>query len=191
MKNLIFILVTLPLVSFSQTKVHTQSELDHIAEINLLRSNPSAYIDKVKAYISNPAVDSASRRIALEEVIPVLQSTKPMPPLRVNEYCRWMLESHVGVDTVAQEVSHGHGYIWSNSWKQAGENLVCGSGGKVSSSIIVLLIDLGVDDRGHRKTLLDPIYTEISSRRVIFGDESNIFHRRVWWIDEFIAPKSK
>ena len=83
-KNLIFILVALPLVSFSQTKAHTQLELNHIAEINLLRSNPSAYVDKVKAYISNPAVDSASRRIALEEVIPALQSTKPMLPLRVN-----------------------------------------------------------------------------------------------------------
>lgn len=153
------------------------SELEVIAEINLLRSDPPGYarlrLEPLRVYYhgklffhpdrSPVPIQTIEGVAALDECIRVLESTKPMRPLFPSE----------GLTLAASEMtqeqgatkSTGHtgrsGSTMSERIERYGiwngliaENISYGFN-KPRDIVAFLLIDDGVPDRGHRVTLLD------------------------------------
>lgn len=144
-------------------------EKSMIDEINLMRSNPSAYIAHVEAYITEfqtSGWDAATVREEVRSANELIQELRNTPTLSI-------LKPYAALHKVA--IKHGKdvqgqgriGHVGSDgSWpwdrvrkmtdlSDGGENLV-GGGDNVRQSVIMLLVDSGIPSRGHRKALLDP-----------------------------------
>ncbi len=145
-----------------------------IDEINLLRANPKEYIQYVEEYIqymekevlSNSSMSSFYKE-EIETAYELINELKTMPSLSI-------LEPHQGVYRAAK--AHGE-YLYAKNifghigqkgsmpWdrilaaapnlKDGNENLV-GGPNDIRQAVLILLVDTGVESRGHRKTLLDP-----------------------------------
>ena len=155
----------------------TPSELEVIAEINLLRSDPAEYarlrLAPLRVYYhgklffhpdrSPVAIQTHEGVAALDECIRVLESAKPLPTLFPCE----------GLTLAAREMMHDQGatkrtgHVGSGGtrmperigrygeWNRLiAENISYGFR-KPKDIVAFLLIDDGVPDRGHRVTLLD------------------------------------
>jgi uncharacterized protein YkwD len=120
-------------------------EKQMVEEINLVRSNPSAYAKYVKEYIKHAEDMSKDTKAAASELITELKKTKPLAQLAISpalyvdarEYGKEMQEKNV--------IAH--------STLPYNENLSFGIE-SIRDAVIDLLIDDGVDDRGHRKNIL-------------------------------------
>lgn len=139
-----------------------------IDEINLLRSNPVAYIPYIEAYITRfqtSGWDAATVReevSSANELIQELQNTLRLPTLQPYESLHQVAIKH-GKDVQRQgrigHVGSDGSWPWDRVKKMTdlsdgGENLV-GGGDDVRESVIMLLVDSGIPSRGHRNALLD------------------------------------
>ena len=89
MKSFITILLSLLFLNcFSQ---HTAEELAYIKEVNLLRSNPKAYLEYVKNYAKN---DPTLLKIVETELVPLMDTLSPMQSLRASDEARTALEKN-------------------------------------------------------------------------------------------------
>jgi uncharacterized protein YkwD len=155
-------------------------EKQMIDEINLLRSNPKNYIQYVEEYIQymeKEVLSSSSMSSFYQEEIEtaseLINELKRTTPLSI-------LEPHRGVYRAAK--SHGEYLFAKNIFGHAGqknsmpwdrilaeasdlkdgnENLV-GGPNDIRQAVLVLLVDTGVEGRGHRKTLLDPSWSHVA-----------------------------
>ena len=182
MKKIILVFVSLVFVSpvFAQ---HTEPELAYIKEVNLLRTNPKLYADFVRKHITNRLVDSVSKRIAIMEVIPLLDTMKPLPAYIISDDIRQRLNKFKTIDSINQALTHDISFMDNTYWKQYGQNLVQSPTNYSRPSIIVLLIDVQWKNRGHRKILLNKEFTHFAVRRIVFGDEKYL-GCRIWWIQQ-------
>jgi len=115
-----------------------------INEINLLRSNPKAYSEKLRKYKN------------ADEAIGVLKAIKGLPLFKTSPGLCQAAKDHVN----DQGPKGGFGHRRSDGSQFWGENI---SYGKDTAEEIVIqwLIDDGVPDRIHRKNLLNPYYRYI------------------------------
>jgi uncharacterized protein YkwD len=155
----------------------SRSELEVLAEINLVRTNPAAYAAFLREYRRN--INGLELRIpgkkmvklkegvrAIDEAIAVLSKTKPLPPFTLSRGLTLSSRDHAK-DLVK---TAGYGHVGSDgskvgkravkygSWKKAvGENIAYGP--SIAREIVIgLLADDGVKDRRHRKVILDSNY---------------------------------
>ena len=144
-------------------------EMAMIEEINLMRSAPKAYIPFVHQYIDNfknSGWDAATVREEVNvanELIAELQQLSRLSILKPHEGLHQVAIRH-GKDIQKQAMLVHVGSDGSWPWDRvqqatnltdAGENLV-GGGTDVRESLIILLIDSGISNRGHRRNLLNP-----------------------------------
>jgi uncharacterized protein YkwD len=150
------------------------------AEVSRLRKDPRAYAARLRAY--RQRFDGKLVKVAgrvdlrtqegvrpVDEAIRVLERTRPLPPLvrsrglsaAAREHARDLSRtgqvSHRGSDGSSPDgrmERHGR-------WRGVvGENLSFASV-PAEEVVLLLLVDDGVPDRGHRKTLLNPEFRAI------------------------------
>ena len=147
------------------TSMNSQ-ELEMVNEINLLRGNPSGYIQYVDAYVSEQRrtggfpVDQA----VVDELKSELRQLGPLSILTPSQ-CIYQAAKDHGIDQKPTGDVNHEGRDGSWPWdrvrkacpnmQDGNENLVAGTP-SIRTAVILLLIDEGIPTRGHRKTLLKP-----------------------------------
>ncbi len=148
-----------------KTAYLSQEEQTMINEINLVRSNPAGYVKYVKQYIKDirsGKVFGSSTNVAYE-LIDELKRTPPLSILQPVE-CLYKAAQQHGQEAVRKGSSDHKGLDGSWPWDRAkracpqmidgNENLV-GGPDDVREAVMLLLVDDGISNRGHRKTLLN------------------------------------
>lgn len=179
-------------------KYMTIREKAMIDEINLLRKNPSGYVPFIQEYIQSMETeieaDAAMATMYQDEIssayelIEVLNVTDPLSFLKPHEGVYVAAKLH-GNDMISSKkfthVGSDGSYPWDRIIKAApdlsdgNENLV-GGPYEIRQSVIILLVDSGIPDRGHRKTLLNPHWNFVACREIgQVGDMPNS------WIQNF------
>jgi len=142
----------------------TNEETAMIDEINLIRSNPAGYVRYVEAYIQDIRSGKAfgSSTTAAYELIEELKRTGPLSVLQPIE-CLYRAAQKHGQEAIRKGSSDHQGLDGSWPWDRAkracpqmadgNENLV-GGPANIREAVMLLLVDDGISNRGHRKTLL-------------------------------------
>jgi uncharacterized protein YkwD len=174
----VLLILPVPLVSQQPPRNRYDSlAVSIIAELNRLRRDPRGYARYLESMLPNfegtllhrpgrPGLRTEEGAGAVEEAIRALRQTRAMGLLRSSSGL-----SHAARDHVRDQGPIGAlGHRGSNSstpagrmnrygrWDvAAGESIAVG-GNPARDVVLQLLIDDGVPDRGHRKTLLDRDY---------------------------------
>ena len=143
----------------------SSEELAMLDEINLMRSNPVAYIPYVEQYkrdIRSGKSFGSSIEVC-DELIAELRRTPPLSILKPAP-CIYNAAKKHGLDQKARGNTGHDGSDGSWPWDRVkrecpqmtdgNENLV-GGPADVREAVILLLVDDGIPSRGHRKTLLN------------------------------------
>lgn len=168
----------------------TTDEIEMVKEINLIRRNPSAYIPYVEEYIKylKDNGDWMGSSGTAMELIEELKKTPPLALLEPKE-CVYVAATKHGEDQRRKRDLGHKGSDGSNSWdrilkqctdlKDGGENLVGGQA-NIRRAVITLLVDHGISDHLHRKTLLNPDWKYVACRKL--GTVGDMPH---CWIQNF------
>jgi uncharacterized protein YkwD/LysM repeat protein len=145
----------------SNTVSFSQLETDMLSEINLLRSNPAAYIPFIEKYQKETMIPASPSTVA--ELIAELRNTPTLSRLSSSECLYQAAKNHAESQRPKGDIDHqgtDGSWPWDRarnscpSMKDGNENIV-GGPSKVRNSVIILLLDEGIPTRGHRKTLLN------------------------------------
>lgn len=138
-------------------------ELEMVKEINLLRSNPAGYVKYVEAYKRKIEAGQGFGTVATaNELIAELRSTPTLSILKPMECLYKAAKNHGEDQKPTGETDHvgtDGSYPWDrvrracSQMSNGGENLVAGPPA-VRELMMLLLIDEGISNRGHRRTLL-------------------------------------
>lgn len=143
----------------------SSEELAMLDEINLMRSNPVAYIPYIEQYKRDiqSGKSFGSSLAVCDELISELRRTPPLSILKPAP-CLYTAAKNHGLDQKARGNTGHTGSDGSWPWDRVknacqqmtdgNENLVGGLA-DVRESVILLLVDDGISNRGHRKTLLN------------------------------------
>lgn len=166
------------------------NEMEMVNEINLLRGNPSGYIQYVDAYVNEQRrtggfpVDQA----VVDELKGELRQLGPLSILSPSQ-CIYQAAKEHGIDQKPTGDVNHQGRDGSWPWdrvrkacpnmQDGNENLVAGTP-SVRTAVILLLIDEGIPTRGHRKTLLKPEWRYVGCYNV--GTVGSFPH---YWVQNF------
>ena len=161
-------------VGLTDSSFLSDVEKDVIRELNLVRTDPKGYLEKIKKYRSyfkgNNVMIPGEITLAtseglgpVDELIRELEQAKALPALKASKGLSLAAKAHVA-DTGPRGVTGHTGSDGSDPFKRmnrfgtwqntAGENISYGS--KTGESIVIqLLVDDGVSSRGHRKNILN------------------------------------
>lgn len=173
----------------------TEREKEMIKEINLVRSNPTAYVEYVEKYIYELKTDRWSDASMIgeeiktaKELIRELKSTKPMSTLQPHKGLYKASKKHGEEGKKKGELDHqgsdgswpwDRGEKYASDLTDANENLV-GGPEKVRRSVMILLVDSGIEGRGHRKNILNTEWKYVACYEVgQVGDMPN------YWVQMF------
>ncbi|PLX07464.1 MAG: hypothetical protein C0596_11055 [Marinilabiliales bacterium] len=158
MKNLLIIaFIFSSFLGFSQLSTVEQEVLD---EINLVRTDPSSYVQYIDNFLDYWDSGAAERKTA-QELIEILENLEPLPELKYSEVLYESCKKHAKFLKRTGKFQH--------SDAPYAENIQYGNE-YVRYAIIDLLIDHGVPDRGHRNNLLNP---DIREMGVYYIEEVN------------------
>jgi uncharacterized protein YkwD len=141
-------------------------ELDMVKEINLVRGNPSGYIPYIQEYIDHlkKTGDMGNSIETAQELIAELKKTKILSTLQPLQ-CVYTAAKKHGEDQKRRGETDHQGSDGSYPWdrvkrecpdlQDGNENLV-GGPANIRRAVILLLVDAGIEGRGHRKTMLNP-----------------------------------
>lgn len=182
---------TLPSAAItSGTTSMNSDEMTMINEINLVRSNPAGYIVHIEKYISDlqkegnnaSAVASARELIAELYRLPNLSTLQPLE-------CVYQSAKKNGLDQLKRGSPDHQGSDGSMPWdriirecpslKDGNENLV-GGVADIRTAVITLLVDDGIQSRGHRRTLLQSDWRYVACHKI--GTVGGMPH---YWLQEF------
>ncbi|MFL5540629.1 MAG: CAP domain-containing protein [Longimicrobiaceae bacterium] len=150
------------------------------AEVNLARTNPRAYAEIVEQYFARLGDDRVNRngdtsilmnegRPAVDEAVAFLRSAEALAPLTLNSCLSQSAQDHVAEMGPSGGTSHlspdGRDPSGRAS-ERVGHRVYCGenmSFGRDSprEHVIALLVDDGVESRGHRTNIFDRAYKSI------------------------------
>ena len=165
------------------TRYMTTREKDMIKEINLIRSNPKGYISIVESYIEDQKkmrdqIISGKEYIddeikTAKELIKELEKTPTLSILLPNEGVHKAAKLHGEEGKSKGSLDHtgkNGSWPWDRIAKHAGlnnggENLVGGLE-NVRESVMILLVDSGIEGRGHRVALLNPVWKYVACYEV-------------------------
>lgn len=141
----------------------TAEEIEMVKEINLVRSNPAGYIQYIEAYKNRIAEGRAFGSVeTANELISELRRTPKLTILQPTECIYAAAKKHGQDQRPTGDVDHvgtDGSYPWDRVKRECpnmldgGENLVAGPS-SVRDCVILLLIDDGIPNRGHRRTML-------------------------------------
>ena len=175
----------------------TGREKEMIKEINLIRSNPKGYVPIVESYIKKQKAGLknvvSGKKYILEEIevakelIRELKRTASMPVLSPDKgvYRAAKLHGQEGKRKGSLDHTGKNGsWPWDRITKEAGyrnggENLVGGLS-DVRESVLILLIDSGIENRGHRKALLNPKWKYVACYEV-----GKVGDMPYYWVQNF------
>ncbi|MDD4150255.1 MAG: CAP domain-containing protein [Bacteroidales bacterium] len=150
MRNLlILLLLCSKLVSFAQLN---DIEQEVFNEINRVRTNPEAFIPVIDEFLE--FWDSDAEEIAAaNELKNELETMKPLKPLVFSSALYKSCKKH------GDYVRKTGKFVHSNC--DCGENIQYGNE-SAAFAVCDLLIDSGVPDRGHRRNILNPTFSEFA-----------------------------
>lgn len=165
-----------PLNTAANAEYLSPLEKEIVYEINLFRSNPAQYAEKyvaplakyykgkILSYPGDLPIKTVEGVSALHECVRELKKVKPLPLLYPNLTLTRAAEDHSADQSRTGKTGHT-GSDNSNlrarierygKWeKQIAENIAYGNT-SARQTVIFLLIDDNVRNRGHRKTFLNP-----------------------------------
>ncbi len=168
----------------------SNEEMDMVREINLMRQNPAGYVPYIKDYIAHlqkngdmgSSIQTSNELIGELEKTPKLSSLQPLQ-------CIYTAAKKHGEDQKSRGVTDHSGSDGSMPWdrvlrecpnlKDGNENLV-GGPSDIRRAVILLLVDDGIDTRGHRKTLLNPEWQYVACYKMgMVGSMPNC------WVQKF------
>lgn len=165
-------------------------EYEMVKEINLMRKNPPAYIPHVREFLAEyeKIWGAGNMSAAATELISVLQNTLPLSELTPAACLYLTSVNHANQQKPTGDIAH-EGLDGKMPWDRGlescpemtdvVENLVGGMS-NARKSVIFLLIDEGIENRGHRNALINPNWKYVSCHYVgKVGQISN------WWIQMF------
>lgn len=169
----------------SDVSFMTKEEQDMCNEINLMRGNPAGYITYVQEYREKQRREgNASTVEVCDELIARLRRTGPLPILKPTQ-CLYTATVRHGVDQKShnsiEHVGSDGSWVWDRvatvcpGQNNAGENIVAGPS-DIRRSLMLLLVDEGIENRGHRETLLDPAWKSVACHKIAkIGDMPNVW----------------
>ncbi len=165
----------------------SSKEVSMLEEINLMRADPAGYIPHVEAYLKKIQDDAFwddsyknQEKTAAMELIAELKELGTLSQLKAHqglydasvkhgEDLKQMGRmSHVGSDG-----RHPYQRVQQEAKLSGGTENLVGGGVDVRESVIMLLVDSGIPNRGHRRALLDPKWTYASCHEVGMVGEQN------------------
>lgn len=183
--------------SARKTAYMTDREKDMIKEINRIRSNPKGYIPVVEKYIAAQQAYKARVVSGKEYIDDEIKTAKELiKELNITPALS-ILQPHEGVYKAAKvhgqegkkkgELDHqgkDDSWPWDRIKKYAqlsngGENLVGGLS-TVEEAVMVLLVDSGIESRGHRKALLAPEWKYVACYEV-----GTVGDMPFYWVQNF------
>ena len=169
----------------------TMEESKMVKEINFMRSIPSNYVRFVEDYKKRVALGKAIGTVeACDELIAELKKTSPLSILSPIE-CLYNAAKKHGLEQLAlgkgtvDHVGSDGAYPIDRIKRECpdlvygGENLVSGYE-EIRDAVILLLIDAGIENRGHRHTLLDPTWKYVACYKI--GQVGKFPH---YWVQNF------
>ena len=174
----------------SGTTSMNSDEMTMINEINLVRSNPAGYIYHIEKYVTDlqkegnnaSAVASARELIAELYRLPILSTLQPLE-------CVYQSAKKNGLDQLKRGSPDHQGSDGSMPWdriirecpslKDGNENLL-GGVSDIRTIVITLLVDDGIQSRGHRRNLLQPDWQYVACHKI--GTIGGLPH---YWLQEF------
>ncbi len=160
-----------------------------IQEINLVRTNPVAYIPKIQAYLVEVRNAQAYGSVeACQELIEELRNSTPIPALEPNECLYNSTRQHVESQRETGAISYlgkDSFYPWDRILRDCpgmvdGNESIISGPSDVQYAVIMLLVDEGFSSRGHRRMLLNKDWKYIACYQAgQVGATSN------YWIQEF------
>jgi uncharacterized protein YkwD len=124
----------------------SDNEKKMVDEINLLRLNPKAYVKYINAYLKTISSPDKSLKKAAAELISELNSLEPLGTLNISPAL------YIDARLFGKELIENN--VIEHSTLPYAENLIF-EHENVRDAVIDLLIDDGVENRGHRKNLLN------------------------------------
>jgi len=173
----VLLTVPVPLVGQQPRNRYDSLGISIVPELNRLRRDPPGYARYLEAMLphfegtllhrsARPGLRTEEGAPAVEEAIRVLRQTRPMGALRSSPGLSHAARDHVrdqgpigslshrGTDSSTPAIRMNRYGRWDVA---SGESITLGSN-PARDVVLQLLIDDGVRDRGHRKTLLDRHY---------------------------------
>ncbi|MDZ7876663.1 MAG: LysM peptidoglycan-binding domain-containing protein [Saprospiraceae bacterium] len=168
----------------------TPDEVKMVDEINLVRHNPAGYIVHIEKYIKdlertqgNIAAINAARELITELfAMPVLSTLQPLE-------CIYSAGKKYGIEQRQRGVADHQAADGSMPWdrimracpalKDGNENLV-GGPADIREAVILLLVDNGIQNRGHRRTILQPNWKYIACHKM--GQVGSMPN---YWVQQF------
>jgi uncharacterized protein YkwD len=141
-------------------------EMDMLREINMLRANPPAYIKYINEYVADQKANNGFPvdQAVVDELNTELSKLGPLSQLQAKE-CVYIAAKKHGQDIIkmgrTDHIGSDGKWPWDRVRRECpdlqdgNENLV-GGPDNVRESVVILLLDEGIPNRGHRKTLLRP-----------------------------------
>ncbi|MEO1517241.1 MAG: CAP domain-containing protein [Bacteroidota bacterium] len=168
-----------PATSAADYAFMTSEERAMIEEINLLRSNPTAYVRYVNEYLEEYKKAGWDQATTDEEVqtgrelIAELEKLSPLSVLKPNKKLHQVARIH-GKDMqkngliahVGSDGQHPYQRIRKGTGLPDGNENLVGGASSVRESVIMLLVDSGIPNRGHRKALLEPKWRYVACVKV-------------------------
>ena len=150
-------------------------ELSMIDEINLVRGNPAGYIPYIEEYIRKIERGEGFGSVATcQELIRELRNTPTLSILEPTE-CLYQAARNHGEDQrptgSTDHVGTDGSYPWDRVLKSCphltdgNENLV-GGPSSVREAVILLLVDDGIPNRGHRRTMLNKDWKYVACYKI-------------------------
>ena len=130
----------------------TERELEMLNEVNYVRTNPveyAAYIDEYTAYWQSDREEMAFAKELRTELLKM----KPLDSLKWSPLLYHDAWTHGNWMKKTGNFAHSD-YEWA-------ENIVSGDDG-IRFAVLNLIIDSGVQSRGHRRNILNPGYIEFA-----------------------------
>lgn len=154
----------------------TVEERTMVDEINLIRGNPAGYIPFVEAYIADQRKNGemGNSISTANELIAQLRKTPKLSTLQPSE-CVYNAARKHGKEQVRRGDTDHQGSDGSWPWdrvlrecpgyEDGNENLV-GGPDDIRRAVMLLLVDDGISNRGHRTTLLEPKWKYVACYKV-------------------------
>lgn len=173
-------ILTSILIHLSTFTLHAATTLERMImqELNVVRTNPVAYVDHLKHYRTlfkgksyrqpgtEQLIHTEEGTVAIDEAIAVLQRQQPVPALKWDDGLVKSGEELVRAQQKSGEDGHGKGkggmerrIMRHGKWLVAiGENVTYGPyvADRGRDVVAQLVVDDGVPSRGHRENIFNP-----------------------------------
>lgn len=154
----------------------TNEERLMVDEINLIRTDPQGYVKYVEEYIRSmqQGGEFGNSIATARELIGELRRMAPLSALQPSE-CIYRAAKKHGLDQKPTGETNHQGTDGSMPWDRVlrecptftdGNENIVGGPADIRRAVMLLLVDDGIESRGHRRTLLDPNWRYVACYKI-------------------------